>query len=171
MSTYTIAHTWDGEPIDGRESVALCLEQTPAGDWEIVIDAPYHDDLPPPAAAGQFRALWEHEVVEVFFAGANGLYLEVELGPHGHHLLQLLDAPRNIVSRELPLEYTATIREKRWTGRAVISTSVLPGGVARLNCFAIHGRDEHRRYLAWSPLPGSKPDFHQPNRFPPLPGC
>ena len=38
-------------------------------------------------------------------------YIEIELGPHGHHIVLLLDGVRNAVAKLLPIQYEATIGE------------------------------------------------------------
>ena len=63
-----IGRTWDGELVaaDERVHVSLLL-----GDQALIvnIDAPFHDDPPPPGPAGSFEGLWDFEVVEVFLLG------------------------------------------------------------------------------------------------------
>ena len=39
-------------------------------------------------------------------------YVEIELGPHGHHIVLLLDGERNAVAKLLPIQYDAVIGEK-----------------------------------------------------------
>jgi hypothetical protein len=164
--SFTIAHTWDGEAIEEHEKVHVELYPLDDGGLEIELSAPFHRDPEPPGDQGPFWGLWDYEVVEVFLVGENGRYLEAEFGPHGHHLLLKLDGPRDIVERELPLTYHAAISGERWKGRARISRAYIPESVVRLNLYSIHGPAEDRRYLAWSPVPGTEPDFHQPSLFP-----
>ena len=44
---------------------------------------------------------------------SNGLtffrYIEIELGPYGHHIILLLDGVRNAIAKLLPIQYEATI--------------------------------------------------------------
>ena len=166
MSIYTIEHTWDAQPIDAAEQVHLTLQRTDTGDWSLTIDAPHHGDPPPSGPPGRFWRLWQYEVVELFFVAEDGSYLEAEFGPHGHHLLMGLSSPREIVAHELPVDYESSVESGRWVATALLSKDVVPGPLARFNCFAIHGQGEERRYLAWSALPGDKPDFHQTDCFP-----
>ena len=50
--------------------------------------------------------LWEYEVVEAFFlAGESKKYIELEFGPHGQHLVLLLDGERKTIKHSLPLNY------------------------------------------------------------------
>ncbi len=162
-----VAHTWDGEPVPDGERVRIAIEA--AGDHVLVrVIAPFHSDPPPPGPLGPTDGLWEHEVVEVFVAGADGRYTEIELGPYGHHLVLQLQGARRAVARCLPLVYTARIEGASWSGEAWVPRAYLPAGPHALNAYAIHGRGRERRYLAMTPLPGPMPDFHQPDRFAPF---
>ena len=163
-----IALTWDGRPAEGP-TPRLSLRAAPDG-LELEVDAPFHGDLPPPGAPGPTPRLWEHEVVELFIQGAQGgPYTEVELGPHGHHLVLRLGAVRQVRDQLHPIAFTAEITGDRWTGRARLPRALLPPGPWRGNATAIHGPPEGRVYQTWAPLPGPQPDFHQPARFRPLP--
>lgn len=173
MPVLRIGSTWDGSPVGPDESVEVRL--TDDGDRvRIDVDAPFHGDPPPLAHPGSVEGLWEHEVVEVFVAGpadAEGRvpYTEIEVGPHGHHLVLKLLGVRQAVARALPLVLHARIAGDRWTATAWIDRALLPAGPRRVNAYAIHGAGAARRYLAWTPLPGPRPDFHQPARFRPVP--
>lgn len=166
---FTIGTTWDGQPIGADEAATVDVEAAADG-LVLRIDAPYHGDPPPPAPPGPTEGLWEHEVVEWFVAGpgddAAVPYLEVEVGPHGHHLVLQLRGVRNAVARALPIDVTARIDGRRWSAVARIPAAWLPPRPWRANAYAIHGADEGRRYLAATPLRGARPDFHQPARFP-----
>lgn len=137
----------------------------------IEVDGPYHGDPPPPGPPGPTERLWEHEVVELFVVGHAGTdgavpYTEIELSPHGHHLVLRLLGVRQVVARELPLDFEATIEGARWRGLARLDRAFLPPGPHRVNAFALHGQGAHRRYLAWTPVGGREPDFHRIERFP-----
>ena len=157
---------WDGAPAARGEAIRLRLALE-ADALTVQVEAPFWGDPPPAAPPGPTWQLWEHEVVELFLSGPDGHYLELELGPHGHHLALRLHGVRNIVARELPVDYRAQIRGERWEGEARVPCSLLPRGALRLNATAIHGQGEARRYLSWRPLPGARPDFHQPDAFAP----
>jgi hypothetical protein len=166
----TIRETWDGQSARPDEVVRLRLRRRGRG-IEVDVEAPFHGDTPPPALPGPTDRLWEFEVVELFVAGGDGeppRYLEVELSPHGHHLVLRFLGVRNAVDRALQLAFTAERKDGRWTGRAVVPAHYLPPEPWRANAFAIHGTGSGRRFLAAHPLPGAGPDFHQPGRFPPL---
>jgi hypothetical protein len=162
----TIEQTWDAVPIPETAQVVLSLRTPPTGGLGVTIEAPFYADPPPDGPPGPRWGLWDHEVVELFLVGQDGQYLEAEFGPHGHHLVLRLSGPRQIVEREITVPYIAEIRGDRWRGEAHLPASLLPSPVVRANAFAIHGEGEARRHLAWSPVPGPRPDFHQPSCFP-----
>jgi hypothetical protein len=133
---------------------------------EIVASLP-HQPAPriPRAPKGTRVAdLWEYDVVECFLVGAGGRYLEVELGAGGHFLVLSFSAPRvRSDSHEMlrpALDFGSDARG--WRSRIRLEWGLVPPGLAALNAFVIAGG----AHLAWAPLPGSAPDFHQPARFP-----
>ena len=162
--TLPIALTWDGQPARPDERVELRIEVAGGCLW-IHVDAPFHGDPAPTAPPGPTPALWEHEVVELFVLGADQRYTEIELGPHGHHLVLQLAGTRNVVAERLPIDFQARIHGDRWRGAANLPLELLPLGPHRLNATAIHGVGAERRYLSWVALPAEKPDFHQLHRF------
>jgi len=161
-----VAHTWSGEavPASERAEVRARVE----GAWLVIeVDAPFHGDPPPTAPPGPTGRLWEHEVVELFLLGADERYLEVELGPHGHHLVLRLHGRRRVEAQGLAIEFVARRRGARWSGRARVPAEWLPPGLARCNAYAIHGRGADRRHLAAFPVRGPEPDFHRLEDFGP----
>jgi len=155
--------TWDGLPAEPGEVALVTLKSVDRG-WEVSVDAPFHDDPAPPGPSATTEGLWEHEVVELFVAGPNERYLEVELGPHGHWLVLELDGVRTRRGQPAPISYDASIDGARWRGTARFARSLIPPGPHRMNAYAMHGVDP-RRYLAHSPVPGDRPDFHRLERF------
>jgi len=171
-----IASTWDGVALPESERVVVSLGAQGAR-LKIEVHAPFHGDPPPPHVAGPTPALWEHEVVELFVLGTPRPgtpppYTELELGPHGHHLVLRLAGARQLVDDQLPLDYRATIDatapEAHWRGVALLDPVYLPPPPHRVNAYAIHGVGAQRRFLALHPVPGPRPDLHQLERFQPL---
>lgn len=164
--TLRIEHTWDGQPLAHTEIVVLSYHIAETGNLEIQIDAPFHGDPAPSATAGSLWGLWDFEVVELFLVDENGHYLELEFGPHGHYLALQLDAPRSVIRSQMPLTHDALVSKSRWQSLSIVPKELLPTKIVKHNAFAIHGQGKERKYLAHSPLPGPKTDFHQPQRFP-----
>lgn len=159
----TIAHTWDGVPIPPGEQAAVTIRGGDA--LHLHIDAPWHGDPAPSTPPGPTDRLWEHEVVEFFLLGAGERYLELEFGPHGHHLALRLEGRRTPVEVGMALEYRVERAGDRWRGEARVPLSWLPPAPHRANAYAIHGVGEGRRYLAWAPTGGGAPDFHRLEAF------
>ncbi len=154
---------WNGAPAEPGEHARVTLSED--GDLIVTVDAPFHGDPAPSGPPGPRWALWEHEVVELFILGAGEAYTEIELGPHGHHLVLKLQGVRNVVARELPLQVQTHIEGARWRAIARVPRAWLPEPPYRANAYAIHGQGEARRYLAHAPVPGEKPDFHRLQHF------
>ncbi|MCB9796990.1 MAG: hypothetical protein H6741_30265 [Alphaproteobacteria bacterium] len=161
-----IAHLWHGGLARPDEAVVVRLDREGA-DLRLSVAAPLHGDPPPPGPPGPTDRLWEHEVVELFLASEARpeRYLEVELGPHGHHLVLQLDGVRRPTASGLAIRYRTLVQGDFWFGEAVVPAALLPEAPWRLNATAIHGQGAERRYLSWRALPGEQPDFHQPHRF------
>ena len=155
---------WNGTPVTEADRIELIVEPGPVS-WCLKVDAPFYGDPPPHAPAGPTWALWEHEVVEWFIAGPGEEYLEIELGPHGHHLALQLSGIRQVRERELPLSFEAELRGNRWRGEASFPIAWLPEGPWRVNAYGIHGVGSERTYLAAYPTGGEAPDFHQLDSF------
>ncbi|MDA8018825.1 MAG: hypothetical protein MPN21_15395 [Thermoanaerobaculia bacterium] len=102
-SALRIQTTWDGRPAAASEIVDLRVENSADSSALLVfVDAPFHDDPQPPGPPGPTPALWNYEVVELFIAEtcddpSSVRYLEVELSPHGHHLVLRLEGVRQVV--------------------------------------------------------------------------
>jgi hypothetical protein len=166
-----IASTWQGAWLRPEDQTLLAMRLMP-GCLLLAVDAPYHGDPPPPSPPGPTPSLWEHELVELFLAGPGDPhavpYTEIELAPGGHHLVLQFAGVRHCVAEGLPLRFRARIDGRRWRGQARIPRELLPPLPWRGNAFAIHGPPAARRYQAAAPMPGPRPDFHQPHRFPDL---
>ena len=161
-----VAATWSGEPVGVDEQVVLQLRRD--SDLVITVDAPWHGDPAPSGPPGPTPGLWDFEVVELFLLGPDERYLEIELGPWGHHLVLQLEGRRRPVASGLPLAFAVERRGDRWWGEARVPDGLLPAGPHFINAYAIHGCGPHRRYLAWAPPGGDAPDFHRLESFRPV---
>lgn len=164
---WTIHRLWNGQPADPAEQVELRFE---IGHSSLVVDvdAPFHRDPPPAGPRGPQDGLWEHEVVELFLLAEPDHYLEIELGPHGHHWVLELRGRRRVLHSGLPIHYDARLEGQRWLGHAEIAAELVPTDATHGNAYAIHGVGPERRYLAHYPVPGAAPDFHRLESFGPL---
>lgn len=172
--TLEISYTWDGEPLDESERCTVDLTESDAG-WIVGVNAPFHGDPAPSVPPGGLDGLWAFEVVELFVAAAQANeagadYTEIELSPHGHHLILRFAGLRGRSDRIEPSALSCRIADveggRRWSAGLTLPRAALPPSPWRVNAFAMHGQGDFRRYLAASPLPGPHPDFHQPERFP-----
>ncbi|HEY8377176.1 MAG TPA: hypothetical protein VIK91_11835 [Nannocystis sp.] len=158
----TITRLWDGSPALLGEHVTLELVAAPERRClQIAIDAPFHGDPPPPGPPGHTPGLWNFEVVELFLFGDGARYLELEFGPHGHHLVLELHGVRTPVREVSRLAYRSERFGDRWRGAADVPFTLLPPGLSRCNAHAIHGLGDARRYLSAIPAGGDRPDFHR----------
>ena len=167
-----VDRTWDGLPLAPGERAEVTLAADAGGGLRLTVDATYHADPPPAAPPGPTPRLWEHEAVELFVAGPGGddvvEYLEVELGPHGHHLVLRLRGVRWVVESGRPLRYRAVVGDDgRWRGEALLPRGWLPAGPHRAALFAVHGVGRGRRWLASVGLGERRgeADFHRPGCF------
>ncbi|XP_018415796.1 PREDICTED: UPF0462 protein C4orf33 homolog [Nanorana parkeri] len=172
---FKIEHEWNSRPVS-HDPVTICLKPVPEG-LQMDVTAPFFNDpAAPPGPPGKpFPGLWDYEVVEAFFLNhEKEQYLEVELCPHGHHLVLLLSQRRHIWKECLPLSFEASIKEVTWRGCALLPWEYFPSSVDRFNGFAIHGSGSQRTYESLYPVPekeilaGQQPDFHRLEYFKPF---
>ncbi|XP_077333031.1 UPF0462 protein C4orf33 homolog [Lithobates pipiens] len=174
QKTYKISTTWDSKPVL-HDPVTITFKPHPDG-LLLKVNALFFDDpLAPPGEPGKpFNGLWDYEVVESFFLNSQTTqYLEVELCPHGQHLVLLLSGIGNAFMTELPLEFSADVTSDwgKWQGTALIPWSYFPPGVDMMNSYAIHGSGIGRVYESLYPIPpeeiteGQGPNFHRLEYF------
>ncbi|XP_029203950.2 uncharacterized protein LOC114968006 [Acropora millepora] len=170
---FSITTDWKGAPID-HAPIEFQISALDSSYVRIHVTGPFFDNPgPPPCKAGSAcSGLWDYEVAEVFFLGKKEKYLEIELSPHGQHLLLLLSGVRKKFMDKVPIEYTATIdrARKTWTGTAKIPIDYFPPDVSKINAYAIHGSGANRRYESLYPASSevSNPDFHRLEFFEPF---
>jgi hypothetical protein len=182
---YVITKTWNGYDVTVGEEIYITfsIEEICGGPLEkrlqININAPFYNDPPIPSnnstsVLEPTWGLWDYEVVELYFYGKDEEYMEIQLGPHGHHLVLYLKGYRNIIKKHLPLEYPLQTQimsasgpglsqGRRWLAEARIPGKYFPCSIFLHNAFAIHKSGLERTYLALYPtFPGEikEPDFH-----------
>ncbi len=154
-----VNHTFDGARLGPGEVISLRLSGLPES-LLLEIEAPFHDDPPPPNAVGSTPGLWDFEVAELFICGPGEDYIEIEVGPRGHYLVLRLSGVRKPIEQGLSLHVETAISGSRWRGRVHIPREILPAVPHRINAYGIHGQGARRRYLAAFPTGGDVPDFH-----------
>jgi len=162
-----ITQGWDGGAALAAERARVGLSWQGA-DLAVRVEAPDHGDPPPPSPPGHTPGLWDYEVVELFLCGPGDVYLELELGPAGHHLVLLLHGVRKPRASPRELDVVVNRGAGRWTAGTTLPQAWLPPRPWRANAYAIHGCGPDRRYLACHPVPGDGPDFHRLQHFKPL---
>ena len=157
-------YTWDGLRATDLEVAQVDFRIDREG-LHVEVSAPFHGDEKPPWPIGPLDRLWEYEVVELFLLAADGRYLEIEMGPHGHYLVLLMKGVRDLDKLIRGLVCTTRIRGNCWQGELHLPPEHLPGRMTHVNAYAVHGAGAGRRYLAAFPVPGTRPDFHQLQYF------
>ncbi len=163
----SIARLWNGLPCpDHRLGAMVELAQSETGVRVRALTTARDNARTPDAPVGsRVDRLWETDVVELFVVDEDGQYLEVELGVGGHYLVLGFDAPRHLAADFADVAFE-TLHEERpdqsIVNEILIPNEMFPMNLKALNAYAIVGN----QYLAFHPLPGSEPDFHQPGMFP-----
>lgn len=162
-----INKNWDGSPCpDDRLWADVFIAQTKEG-LLIRAQAPMiHEQKVPDAPIGsRVEGLWEHDVVELFLVGPGHQYLEIELGAGGHFLVLGFDSIRHksdAYESFAPVLRFEKTGEKVWKSSMTIPWKMVPENLRALNAFAIMAV----QFLAYSSVPGTEPDYHQPDRYP-----
>lgn len=163
----TVNRLWNGDPCpDERVRAELALGAMPQG-IRVRVESPIlHEQKIPDAPIGsRVEGLWDYDVVELFLVGPGHRYVELELGAGGHVLLLSFDRIRHRCDAhelfQANLRYAKTA-QKTWTSELILPWKFVPENLRALNAFMIASG----QFLAMSPLPGDKPDFHQPDYYP-----
>jgi len=166
---FTIQNTWNDLPSNNTAynfTLQWFVEQGNCG-VRCTFDAPFFNDPKSPnASAGYVPGLWDYEVTELFFANKQLEYVEIELEPHNHYMVYLLDGYRNPFNQgeKLQLKMNSTLTNNTWHCTVDIPLAFFPPNVHSFNAYAIHGSCDARLYQAMAPVDGNgvytKPDFH-----------
>mmetsp|Transcript_21480 Transcript_21480/g.35969 ORF Transcript_21480/g.35969 Transcript_21480/m.35969 type:complete len:503 (-) Transcript_21480:200-1708(-) len=190
----TFSQQWNGKPSSSVTtnpySIKFMVSAT-TGDLMIEIEAPFFDDPPPPVEPGKYEKTYEYEVVEIFLAsypdddnaGPYNPYLEIQIGPHGHHMCVFFLEEGNFATQDTSIELesqpiTRIDRSKgTWKAEMNIASFFLPEPACgddlsitwMMNAYAIHGIGSKREYHAYSAIEeGDSPNFHKLGYFEPL---
>ena len=170
--TLVIDQKWNGTMLPTSQHGSVTLAPTQQG-LKIDIIAYFNNDLPPSTPIQTTWKLWEYEVVECFITNGGQRYIELEFGPHGHHLGLRLSDIRSIDGDPFPIKLITQIDRKyrRWSGSALLSWQDLLwlGEVSAeqicVNAFACWGPAHNRTYAVNTALGDGAPDFHRINQF------
>ena len=186
---------------DLQPQISITLTEQSA--LKIDYSAPFMNNPAPSEPQGRLWGLWDYEVLELFIAGANNEYLELEFGPYAHHLALYFKGERQLVEDHVkleelsfwkkdrsPLAVTDRLQSKakptQWGGSCLIMQEQLPPSFKSspesinqsiltntlqldlaINAFwCFNDQYDKRQFCCAFPLPGSKPNFHQPTYFP-----
>jgi hypothetical protein len=161
-----IEREWDGPPVGDRRLHGELRLRTRASGLEVAASLPHQEParIPPAPPGTRVADLFDYDVVECFVVGADGRYLEVELGAGGHFLVLSFRAPR--VRSDEHATLAPGLRfdpgAARWRSSLCLPWELVPRPVEALNAFASVGG----RLLAYGPVPGPRPDFHRPELYP-----
>ena len=150
---FTIAQTWEGVLVQPEDRVHVDIAIWNNDRLQIEIIAPFYKKNKPPTDEVKLQGqpptwkLWEYDVVEIFFVCSNGHYIETEFGPYGHYLILELDAPRNVVRKDIVCNYKTKLFGSRWKGFAEIPLSVFPDNIEKINLFAVFGYSQQTEYI------------------------
>ena len=168
QANIAITSLWNGEHAPAQWHTNLTVKRRP-NHMSIEFTAPWAKNPLPQAPVGQLMGLWEFEVVELFFAGENQRYTELEFGPGGHYLALNFSEVRKPWAEQPRLDYHASTAGSIWRGSAKISYEFLPATIKSWNAYRIFNRQDQRVHMAAHGLPGDKPDFHRLDSFAPCP--
>ena len=170
-----LTQLWNGDPAPkghgGRAALTLDTGLL-ALSWDVSL--PPGEPRLPPEPAGFVERLWEQDVIELFLGSrANPeSYLELEFGPGGHWLGLSFSGPREreATLENLDPELRNELRPGRWRGRAALPIPLVEkhAGPAPWKGLVALVTGEQRVHACWPSLPGSSPDFHQPEAWAPV---
>jgi len=159
---------WNGDKCPDERVNCVFELSTVSDGLRIKVESPilHEQHIPIEAAIGtRVEGLWNFDVVELFLVGPGHQYLEIELGAGGHFLVLGFDRIRHRskdhANFQPVLQFHKT-QQKTWVSELTIPWKIIPENLRAVNAFMIASG----QFLAYSQLPGDKPDFHQPDFYP-----
>jgi hypothetical protein len=165
--SFRVDRLWDGNPCpDDRLWAELQLSKGKDG-IKVSVQAPrlHEQSVPDVPMGSRVDKLWEHDVVELFLVGPGHEYVELELGAGGHFLVLGFSSIRKRVNDFTdfkPIVRFEHTSEKIWASNIVLPWKMIPENLRAINVFAIMAG----QFMAYAPVPGIEPDFHQPDYYP-----
>jgi len=170
---YTFKNDWFGDSLSQSARCDLSLEKDTINFLALIANGlQSHPHAIPHTVT---EDLWKHDVIELFFTGRSGYYLEINLAPNAAWWTQWFSAPRK-VDLSLPKIHATTTREQSDSKASSLTlslklTDLTPLGefeYVRWNATYICNSPD-QQFASIADLPGKTPDFHQPDHFLPLP--
>jgi len=123
----------------------------------------------PSAEAGQFTPeLWKWDVAEIFIAGSDRKYVEVNLSPNDGWWMQGFSAVRQVDEEFSVHEYKVNCEGGQWScDLSVLQNYLGASSEWMVNVTAILNSPDYE-FLSLAKLTGEEADFHQPDSFIPL---
>ncbi len=167
----TIQTSWDGSINPWKFEAALAID--PENIFLIGKGFSKKPLKPSQTISKYFEGLWEHEVIEFFFAVEDSKYIEYHLAPDGLWWGHSFTAPR-VRSKNFAIP-AVEIHDSTLTDGWVTILKIrredllgdLAGSVAKINITATF-RGETPPHASLAILGGEKPNFHQPEKFIPV---
>jgi len=164
---FEIDKMWNGDPCGGESLHTEVWVMKKQGGLEVRVHSPQlpNQSLPNAPHDTRVEGLWKYDVVELYFVGEDGTYTEVELGAGGNYLVLSFNGVRQQSNDWEGREFNhrnATATPGTWQSVIQLPWDVLPAKIVRMNAFVSAGGHQ----LAWSAVPGTEPNFHQPSVFP-----
>lgn len=165
--TLTVDRLWNGDVCPDEHVWAvleLSAEQT---GLRVKVESPILSEQKIPLdvpVGSRVDELWNFDVVELFLVGPGHRYFELELGAGGHFLALSFDRIRHRSNEHKTFEPIINHHktETNWVSELIIPWTLIPENIRALNTFVYAAG----QFLSMSPLPGDKPDFHQPDFYP-----
>jgi len=169
-----IDEDWFGSPL--LPPVAFSLASDPEYLWFVATRQAQASVLPGAVPGGFTPGLWEYDVAELFVASQDGnSYLEFNLAPNGAWWAAKFSSPRQVCDSQPDFQNNIHTYHDAPDPDSWVAAISIPLGFLRKHISFDVGSPANAAFIMNSPeqtfhsaarLPGGKPDFHQPSKFP-----